>query len=58
VNAPVEQVSDTGEAVPENTSVPPAYRRRLVRGYFIPPALWTGPNQTARERTRRDGRRR
>ena len=57
MSAPVEQVSDTGEAVPESNSVPPAYRRRLGRGYFTPPALWAGPSQTARDRTRRDGRR-
>jgi hypothetical protein len=56
--APVERASDTAEAVPESTIVPPAYRRRLGRGYFVPPALWAGPNQTARDRTRRDSRRR
>jgi hypothetical protein len=50
-------VGDTGEAVPESASVPPAHRRRLGRSYFIPPALWTGPGPRARERTRRDGRR-
>jgi hypothetical protein len=58
VSGPVEQAIDTGEAVPESTSVPPAYRRRLGRGYFTPPALWAGPSQTARDRTRRDSRRR
>ena len=58
VSIPVERASDTGDAVPESSSVPPAYRRRLGRGYFTPPALWAGPSQTARDRTRRDGRRR
>jgi hypothetical protein len=58
VTVPVEQAGDTAEAVPESTIVPPAYRRRLGRGYFIPPALWAGPNQTAGDRTRRDGGRR
>jgi hypothetical protein len=57
VNAPVEQISDTGDALPESISVPPAYRRRLGRSYFTPPALWAGPGQTARERNRRDSRR-
>ena len=52
-----EQVSDTGEAIPESISVPPAYRRRLGRSYFTPPALWAGPGQRARDRTRRDNRR-
>ena len=58
MSAPVERASDTGEAVPESASVPSAYRRRLGRGYFTPPALWAGPIQTARDRTRRDGGRR
>ena len=57
MSAPVEQVSDAGEAVQESLGVPPAYRRRLGRSYFTPPAVWAGPSQTARDRTRRDGRR-
>jgi hypothetical protein len=57
VNTVVEQVSDAGEAFQDTVSVPPAYRRRLGRSYFTSPALWAGPSQTVRDRTRRDGRR-
>jgi hypothetical protein len=52
-----ERVTDTDEAVAENTGVPAMYRRRLGRSYFTPPAVWCGPGDTVRERDRRTSRR-
>ncbi|KMO83785.1 hypothetical protein MCHLDSM_00245 [Mycolicibacterium chlorophenolicum] len=53
-----EPLVETQDVLGDTTTESTGYRRRLGRSYFIPPALWSAPRETARERHRQVGPRR